>query len=99
VSLAIDPLLKLPDLCAAAGLGPTLVYEKIKQGLIPPPLKPTPRTSWWPQSEILALNAATKAGASEAGLRKLVEELVKKRKPPIAAPTPVARVARRRARA
>jgi prophage regulatory protein len=58
------------------GLGPTKVYALIKDGLMTPPVKLTPRTSAWPEDEIAAINAAKIAGHSDDQIRALVRKLI-----------------------
>lgn len=72
-------LLRLPQIRDATGLGTTSIYQAIKAGLFPPPIKLTPRSSGWPDFEIGAINAAKIAGKSDDEIRQLVVRLVAER--------------------
>lgn len=50
-------------------------YDKIKKGLLPPPLKLGAK-SLWPLAEIKAINSAVIAGKSDAEIKALVQELI-----------------------
>jgi len=55
------------------------LYERVKNGTLPPPVKIGPRASGWVESEIDAVNAARIAGKSEDEIRELVKSLISKR--------------------
>lgn len=69
-------LIRLPQVMDAMGLRGTTIYAKAKAGLLTPPIKLTPRSSAWPESEIAAINSAIIAGKSEYEIRQLVKLLV-----------------------
>jgi len=75
-------LLRLPEVCAVAGLGVTSIYGQVKKGLYTPPVKLTVRTSAWPENEVAAINAARIAGKSDDEIRALVTRLVALRQQP-----------------
>ena len=54
-------------------------YGDIKAGLYTPPVKIGPRTSRWPRSEVVALNAARIAGKTDTEIRALVNSLLASR--------------------
>jgi len=64
---------------ALTGYGVTSIYGRVKSGLLPPPVKTTPRSSAWPESEIFAVNTAIIAGKPEDEIRQLVAQLVAER--------------------
>lgn len=72
-------LLRLPDVMSITGYRVTSVYARVKTGLLTPPVKITPRSSAWPESEIFAVNTAVIAGKSEDEIRHLVAQLVAER--------------------
>lgn len=72
-------LIRLPQVMDAMGLRATSIYARAKAGLITPPIKLTPRSSAWPESEIVAINHALIAGKSEDQLRELVRQLIEAR--------------------
>ncbi|MDO5653629.1 MAG: AlpA family phage regulatory protein [Brachymonas sp.] len=56
-----------------------MIYERIKQGTFPPPIKLSERASAWPESEVLACNEATIKRRSPEEIRQLVETLKQSR--------------------
>ena len=72
-------LLRLPAVVAATGLSRSSVYLRIKQKLMPPPVKIGERCAAWPSHEIEAINTARIAGKSEDEIRQLVDQLKKQR--------------------
>lgn len=70
---------RLPGLERATGYkGPTL-YQKIKAGLFPAPVRLSQRHSIWPAHEVTAwLNAKTR-GANDEEIRALVQRLQNER--------------------
>jgi len=54
-------------------------YLRIKQGLMPPPVKLGERCAAWPSTELSAINAARIAGKSETEIRTLVSSLLEQR--------------------
>lgn len=73
-------ILRLPQVMEECGLARSTVYLRIKQGLLTTPISLGPRCVGWPESEILAINAARIAEKSEAEILALVTELQKGRK-------------------
>ena len=65
---------------AATGYRSTAsIYQLIKKGLWPKPVNINVRSVGWPDSEILAINAARIAGQSDDQIRDLVKRLHLKR--------------------
>jgi len=79
-SREIDALVDLREVVRATGQCRTLIYERISVGLFPPPVRVGARSRRWPLSEIAALNKATISGLDEAEVKKLVTDLVARRK-------------------
>ena len=74
--MLIQPLMKLPDVCTALGIGRTALYAAVNEGRIPRPVKPTgSRMSAWPASEIGQLQKAVIAGRSAPEICALVATL------------------------
>lgn len=72
----IQPLMKLPDVCKALGLGRTAFYAAINEGRAPRPVKPTgARSSAWVAGEIAQVQKAVIAGRSAEDLQNLVARL------------------------
>lgn len=56
-------LLRLPDVCAAVGLGRSSIYEGVKAGTFPAPIKLSRRAVCWPAASIDAwITERIKAG-------------------------------------
>jgi prophage regulatory protein len=72
----MNVLLRLPDVKKATGLSRSTLYCRIKQGLLPPPVKLGIRSAAWPKTEVAAINAARIAGKSETEIRQLVTSLM-----------------------
>ena len=65
---------------AATGYRSTAsIYQLIKKGLWPNPVNINVRSVGWPDSEILAINAARIAGQTDDQIRDLVKRLHLKR--------------------
>lgn len=65
---------------AATGYRSTAsIYQLIKKGLWPKPVSINVRSVGWPDSEILAINAARIAGQTDDQIRDLVKRLHLKR--------------------
>ena len=73
-------LIRLPRVMAERGRGRASTYADVSAGLLTAPVKIGPGAVGWPLGEIRALNAARIAGATEAGIRELVQRLHKARK-------------------
>lgn len=69
-------LLRLSQVKEKTGLGTTSIYTRVKDGLLPPPIKITERCSAWPEHEIDAINHALIAGRDMAEIRTIVRDLV-----------------------
>lgn len=74
-------LLRLPALIERTGLSRSTIYERIRGGLIPEPIKYGARISVWPAHEIDACNQAVVHGLSEDERRALVKQLMQQRAP------------------
>ena len=61
------------------GISRSTVYLRIRQGLMPPPVKLGERCSAWPNYEISAINAARIAQKSNDEIRELVAQLQRQR--------------------
>ena len=59
-----------------SGLGRSTLYEHVKQGLWPKPVKLSARAVGWPDDEVDALISARIAGKSDDEIRALVAKLV-----------------------
>ncbi len=73
-------ILRISGLLARTGNKRSTAYDRIKKGLLPPPISIGGATSGWPDNEIDAINAARIAGQSDDQIRKLVKGLVAARK-------------------
>ena len=72
-------LLRLPRVIERTGLSRTVIYDRIKAGTFPPPVKLSERASAWPEHEIEACNAAQIRGRSKDEIRALVARLTGER--------------------
>ena len=61
------------------GISRSTLYLRIKQGLMPPPVKLGERCSAWPEYEVAAVNAARIAQKSDDEIRELVVKLQRQR--------------------
>lgn len=89
-------LLRLPAVLDRIGIGQSLAYAQVVQGLLPKPVK-IQRCSAWPEAEIDAVIAARIAGASDDEMKVLVANLMAARKRPAATSTSQKRLPRREA--
>lgn len=71
----ITTLLRLPKVIELTGLGRSVIYERVKAGLLPAPIKLGPRVSVWPANEIDACNDAIVKGLSDEERRALVQRM------------------------
>lgn len=63
-----ERLLRLPDVTSKVGLGKSSIYEKVRQGTFPAPVKLSRRAVCWPASAVDAWIAdRIKDGASTGG--------------------------------
>jgi Predicted transcriptional regulator len=74
-----NSFLRLPAVMNATGLSRASVYLRIKQGLMPAPVKLGERAVAWPASEISAINAARIAGKTTDEIRTIVANLERQR--------------------
>ena len=65
---------------AACGYSRSTLYSRMADGLWPKPVHLGPRAVGWPAREVAALNEARIGGASDSGIRELVQRLEKDRK-------------------
>ena len=72
-------ILRRNQVQAETGLSRSTIYLRIAQGLWPKPVSLGPRAVGWPAREVAALNEARIAGACDAHVRSLVEQLVRGR--------------------
>lgn len=73
-------ILRIRGLLARTGNKRSTAYDRIKKGLLPPPISIGGTNSGWPDNEIDAVNAARIAGKSDDEIRELVKSLVAARK-------------------
>jgi prophage regulatory protein len=76
----VVPLLRLPSVLLATGVGRTTLYERIKDGLFTPPIKLGARASAWPANEVQACNDAIIKGSDTKEIKLLVARLVQGRR-------------------
>ncbi|WP_423192955.1 helix-turn-helix transcriptional regulator [Cupriavidus sp. H18C2] len=58
-------LIKLPEVCSAVALRPTAIYQRIKDGTFPAPIK-LGRTSGWIEAEVQEWISAQIAASRDA---------------------------------
>ena len=75
----MNTFLRLKKVMDAMGISRSTVYLRIRQGLMPPPVKIGERCSAWPNYEITAINAARVAQKSDSEIRELVIQLQRQR--------------------
>jgi prophage regulatory protein len=56
--------------------GKSSLYDRVRAGLMPPPIKLSAKVSVWPEHEIAAVMQAAIAGAGNDAVRDLVVQLV-----------------------
>jgi prophage regulatory protein len=64
----------------AVGLGKSSIWEKVKSGLLPQPVRIGLRAVAWPSWEIEKIIDAQVAGCTQDGLKTLVCQMVAERK-------------------
>lgn len=69
-------LISLHDVAARCGIKKTRIYQDIRQGILPPPVKRGANCVRWVDHEIANVVAARVAGASDEELRYVVKECV-----------------------
>jgi len=67
------------DMRTATGLSKSSIYERIKQGLLPPPVRIATQAVGWPSNEICKIVAAQIAGHSDDVIKALVRQLIQDR--------------------
>ena len=72
-------LLRTKDVQNALGISRSTVYERMKDGLLPQPVKTSVRANRWPKDEISKLIAAKIAGVDDEVIRALVTRLLEQR--------------------
>jgi len=73
-------LLRRPAVQALTGLSRTTIYRRIKEELFIPPVDIGGNMVGWPAEEVDAINKARIAGKSDDDIKRLVEDLLSKRK-------------------
>jgi len=73
-------ILRLPACKDKSGDSRSTTYQKIKDGLWPPPVAIGPRSRGWVEHEIEAVLAARVAGESDEAIRALVAGLINARR-------------------
>jgi prophage regulatory protein len=58
------------------GYARSTIYQRMRQGLLPPPVRLGPQTVAWPADEIAAVNKARISGQGDDAIRALVSRLV-----------------------
>jgi len=76
----LDRILRRPEVSSATGYARSTLYQRIKQGLFPQPIRLGTHMVGWCQSEVAALNAARIRGAEDEEIRALVQSLEAARK-------------------
>jgi prophage regulatory protein len=74
-----ERLVRLREVTAVTGMGRSMVYMRISDGLFPRPIKLGVRMVAWPESEIRTLIAATIRGASPDEVKRIVADLEARR--------------------
>lgn len=72
-------ILKIAKAAEKSGHSRSQFYNKIKEGLMPPPFKIGVKSSAWAEHEIAAVNLARFAGKAEEEIKLLVASLVRAR--------------------
>lgn len=73
-------IFRMPDVKAKTGhRSHASIYNAVKEGLFTKPVKIGQRSVGWPDTEVLAINAARIAGQSETEIKELVSRLHAKR--------------------
>lgn len=76
----LDPQIRFKDVLKARGVGETRHLADIRAGLYTPSIRVGNRWSFWPESEVIALNAVRVADWPDEQIRELVKRLLAKRK-------------------
>ena len=78
--VATSTILRRKQVQAASGYSRSTLYSRIAEGLWPKPIQLGARAVGWPAREVTALNEARIGGASDSGIRELVQKLQTDRK-------------------
>ena len=73
-------LLRKREVMTKMGIAKTTLYDRIQQGLFPPPIALSCRCSVWPAHEVNLLIEAVIAGKSKRDQIELVRQLMMNRK-------------------
>lgn len=76
---AIEMLLKDTETGQRLGMARSTVWDCVRDGTLPPPIRRGPKWSRWPSAEVVRIEAAIVAGATDDELRSLVRELIEAR--------------------
>lgn len=76
--MSVIPMLDLPKVSAAFGVGRSQTYKFIENKLLTRPVKVSKR-SLWPEPEIAAIQQARIAGKSDEEIRALCKKLMAER--------------------
>ena len=79
------PWLSDVDLAARYGQSRVTPWRHTRAGVLTTPVKLSPGCTRWPAHEIEAIDRARLAGADDAAIRKLVQELIAARRQAVAA--------------
>ena len=72
-------MLRLKDVLQKVGLKRATVYNKIRDGTFPPPVKVSDKTALWPEHEVDLVLKAWIVGLTEEEMRALVSSIVAER--------------------
>jgi prophage regulatory protein len=72
----INELWRIKRVIAAVGLQKSTIWERVKSGHLPPPVRISARSVAWPSSEIIKIIDAQIAGCNGDALRAYVSEIV-----------------------
>ena len=75
----MNTFLRFQKVMEVMAMSRSTLYLRVKQGLLPPPIKLGERCTVWPEHEISAINGARIAGKSNDEIRELVTQLKQKR--------------------
>ena len=75
----MNTLLRFTKVMEVMVMSRSTLYLRVKQGLMPPPIKLGERCTVWPEHEISAINAARIAMKKDDEIRELVTHLQQKR--------------------
>lgn len=73
-------LIKLPDVLARLSMSRTTFYDKVKKGVIPPPISLGDRAVAWVEAEIDQTITALIAGKTKEEMKGMVKSLIHQRK-------------------